>query len=235
MSGTWDRARHRRASDAAYFIPRLPSEIDRLDIQHYANRGVVGANYVAPLVRPARILDVGSGTGQWAHELAEEFPDALVVGLDLVRGKPGGPRNHRTVRVTRPGGWVELVEPDAAIEDAGPSTARLFELMMRLPRARGLDSTGIVYRSLDAYLCRAGLRDIVRREFPSPVGEWGGQVGSLLATDLRSLFTILTDVFVDRLGVTAAECHGHLRAMARELEEHRSTITLAVAYGRREA
>ncbi|HZU16098.1 MAG TPA: hypothetical protein VFD01_05790 [Candidatus Dormibacteraeota bacterium] len=32
------------------------------------------------------------------------------------------------VRVTRPGGWVELVEVDPWLEPAGPASRRLFEL-----------------------------------------------------------------------------------------------------------
>ncbi len=81
-----------------YLLPRHRGEIDRLDIQHYAFRAVLGANYAAPVVRPARVLDVGSGTGQWAFELCERFPDALVVGLDLVPGKEEQPPGYRWVK-----------------------------------------------------------------------------------------------------------------------------------------
>ena len=32
---------------------------------------------------PGRILDVGTGTGIWALEMADEFPNAIVIGTDL--------------------------------------------------------------------------------------------------------------------------------------------------------
>lgn len=79
-------------------LPRDPTEIDRLDVQHYALRAGLRGNYVAPIGRPGRILDVGSGTGQWAYDLCDEFPEAVVVGLDVEPGKPRRQANYRFVR-----------------------------------------------------------------------------------------------------------------------------------------
>jgi len=42
--------------------------------------------YRAPIADgrpPGRILDVGTGTGIWALEMADEFPNAIVIGTDL--------------------------------------------------------------------------------------------------------------------------------------------------------
>lgn len=39
--------------------------------------------YTAPLKEPQRILDVGTGTGIWAVEMADEFPAAIVHGTDI--------------------------------------------------------------------------------------------------------------------------------------------------------
>jgi cyclopropane fatty-acyl-phospholipid synthase-like methyltransferase len=42
-----------------------------------------GELYKAPIENPKRILDVGTGTGIWAVEMAEKFPNAKVLGIDL--------------------------------------------------------------------------------------------------------------------------------------------------------
>lgn len=261
--------------DVAYIVPPHPTEVDRLDVQHYALRGALGWNYVAPLEQPARILDVGTGTGQWAFDLCAEFASALVVGLDLEPSKPEQPSNYRYVktnilqglplcddqfdfvhqrlmlsavplkawselvkdlaRVTRPGGWIELVEPAPDIEPASPATGRMFEMAKRLGRSLGLDTTGIVFRSLDDFLHRAGLTDIQRHTRDIPLGDWGGRVGSLLASDMRAGMTRLGGVFQQKFGLSEKECHDLLLAMVVEWEEHRSTWTFAFAFGRKPA
>ncbi|MFZ0218007.1 MAG: methyltransferase domain-containing protein, partial [Candidatus Dormiibacterota bacterium] len=155
-------------SDRNYLLPRHPSEVSRLDLQHYALRETLRANYLAPIDEPARILDVGTGTGRWVFDLCHAFPRALGVGLDLVAiGSASGPSNYRfvrgdvtaglpfddatfdfvhqrllrlgiptaawdgviaeLVRVTAPGGWVELAEVGVGIESIGPATEALFD------------------------------------------------------------------------------------------------------------
>lgn len=42
-----------------------------------------GKIYFAPLNKPKRILDIGTGTGIWPIEMAELFPSASVIGTDL--------------------------------------------------------------------------------------------------------------------------------------------------------
>jgi ubiquinone/menaquinone biosynthesis C-methylase UbiE len=77
-----------------YALPADLEEQNRLDFQHYILRATFQGNYAAPLEAPTSILDVGCGTGLWARELAQRFPQAQVVGLDVtaprVDEQPGG-------------------------------------------------------------------------------------------------------------------------------------------------
>lgn len=66
-----------------YALPRDAEEMNRLDFQHYVLRQAFNGNFLAPVVNPAAILDVGTGTGRWAREVATVFPSANVLGLDL--------------------------------------------------------------------------------------------------------------------------------------------------------
>lgn len=42
-----------------------------------------GKTHVAPLTAPSRILDVGTGTGAWAVEVADQYEEADVLGTDI--------------------------------------------------------------------------------------------------------------------------------------------------------
>src|SRR6185312_13860754 len=71
-------------STAAYALPKDEREISRLDLQHLIVRDALQSNYCAPIENPQAILDVGTGTGRWAQEMAQAFPQAWVAGCDLV-------------------------------------------------------------------------------------------------------------------------------------------------------
>jgi len=259
----------------AYVLPRDVAEIDRLDVQHYALCEALGGNYLAPVDRPSRILDAGSGTGQWAYDLCEEFPEALAVGFDLEVSKRPWPAAYHfvrgnllhglpfasdqfdfvhqralisgvpvsswasvtgdLVRVTRPGGWVELVEHPVRLESAGPAAERFLDLVQRTLRAHGLPCDDTVANGLDRYLRRAGLADVQRRDVDLPVGEWGGRVGSLMATDARALLIRFAAVIPTALGIPQCECLELITEMQEVWEQHHSAARFVHAFGRKPA
>ena len=62
VAAGWDE---RVRSDSAEYLMALQAALDRLP------------------AKPARILDIGTGTGAAALELADRYPDAEVVGIDV--------------------------------------------------------------------------------------------------------------------------------------------------------
>lgn len=74
----------RYLEDSTYQLPKDEEEALRLNFQHYLLFHAIGTHYVAPISPPLPlILDVGTGTGIWAEEMARLFPASIVVGVDL--------------------------------------------------------------------------------------------------------------------------------------------------------
>ncbi|CAZ85279.1 unnamed protein product [Tuber melanosporum] len=85
--------------EGVYMLPNDAQEIERLDHFHRIFLALLdGKLFIAPLGqdghRVRNVLDIGTGTGTWAIEMAEEFPDAKVMGNDLSKIQPSwAPRN----------------------------------------------------------------------------------------------------------------------------------------------
>jgi SAM-dependent methyltransferase len=69
----------------AYHLPNDKQEQERLDLLHHICKMLLGGElFTAPLPSDVhRILDVGTGTGIWAVDVADRFPGTLVFGTDL--------------------------------------------------------------------------------------------------------------------------------------------------------
>jgi trans-aconitate methyltransferase len=101
----------------AYVLPNDELEQDRLDLRHHIFRLTLdGRLFRAPLSTvPERVLDIGTGTGIWAIEFADEFPSALVVGTDLSPIQPHWvPPNCKFVIDDAESDW--LYAPDEAFD-----------------------------------------------------------------------------------------------------------------------
>ncbi|MGH2503295.1 MAG: class I SAM-dependent methyltransferase, partial [Ktedonobacterales bacterium] len=206
----------RFVADAPYMLPKDDAELNRLDFQHYMLRQALSGLYAPPLAAPRDVLDVGCGTGRWTLEMAQLFPRARVVALDLVAPpeSPGRPPNCQFVegdvlrglpfadssfdfthqrallgaipeaawpgvgrelaRVTRAGGWVQLIEP-APAPQGGPGMNALAHWAQQASMRRGINTT--VGARVGEYLRAAGLRDVYTREIEIPMGGRAGRMG----------------------------------------------------------
>ena len=73
-----------------YGLPTDEDEMDRLDLQHHKYKLVIGnKHFLAPIgPTPQRILDLATGTGIWALDVADMFPTAQVTGVDIAPIQP---------------------------------------------------------------------------------------------------------------------------------------------------
>lgn len=266
-----------------YPLPKDMGEINRLDFQHFLLRTGIGSNFIAPVQHPTAILDVGSGSGRWAMEVASLFPAAQVIGADLVppavdearilgHGLNQRPSNfsfapgnvleglpfpdasfdfvhqrllitaipkdrwshviRELVRVTRPGGWVELAECGVP-EDGGPGYMGIWGTWIKFLLTRNVDFT--IGHAIGQMLGDGGLTTVHQQQLYFPMGDWGGRIGRASATDCLAVGKALR-AGVLAAGICAAENYDRLYAAAEQefaSRRGRGVLPFYVAYGQR--
>jgi len=274
----------RHIAGVPYALPKDDAEINRLDFQHYMLRYALRGNYLAPISQPRDILDVGSGSGRWALDMALTFPHANVVGLDLVPppadmttggGSAGDarPANYafvpgnvlealpfgnatfdythqrllfaaiprprwpqvaaELVRVTRPHGWVELVEGNVGAGAASPAEQIFTQWALTVTAMRQIDLQ--IGPHLPTFLRDAGFTNVDVREVQIPIGKHGGRLGRMMQTDVLAVIQGLRGPIL-ATGVTdAATFDATISQWLAEVDRYQSVWAIHVAIGQRPA
>ncbi|KAJ9218230.1 hypothetical protein DTO166G4_96 [Paecilomyces variotii] len=89
--------RYHSYHDGRYLLPNDEAEAQRLDMMHEMMLLMMGQRlFLAPIAdNPQQVLDLGTGTGIWALDFADRYPNAEVTGTDLSPIQPSysGPPN----------------------------------------------------------------------------------------------------------------------------------------------
>jgi SAM-dependent methyltransferase len=87
----WENGRRYHAYQGGrYPLPNDETELDREDMKHHEWMLITDfRHHLAPIgPNPQRILDIGTGTGIWAMQVAELYPSAEVIGTDISPVQP---------------------------------------------------------------------------------------------------------------------------------------------------
>ncbi|RHZ85321.1 hypothetical protein Glove_67g48 [Diversispora epigaea] len=97
--------RYHNVESVKYPLPNDEEELDRLHLQHFLLRYVWQRNFSAPVKHilnrnGSKVLDVGCGAGSWMFEMASDYPNTQITGLDISPIQPSEikPRNVNFVK-----------------------------------------------------------------------------------------------------------------------------------------
>ncbi|KAF9995516.1 hypothetical protein BGZ79_010798 [Entomortierella chlamydospora] len=266
------RTRH-TVENAPYMLPNDLTESDRLDAQHYLVRFLLKGNHNVDLDPEAnlKILDVATGTGVWALEMAHEFPKADIYGVDIsaifpTEIKPSNchfqlcnildglpfpdnyfdfiyqrllvyaltPEQRKQVyvelqRVLKPEGYLQLVESDGIVYNAGPEVEMINNLSLETSLRHGVDPRDV--QNMKAGLKGTGYTGVNSFHVALPVGNWGGKVGALSLQNMHGLATIWLKGEVGKLDQEA--CDARLAIVDREIEQYKPYYKVWLVVGQK--
>jgi hypothetical protein len=116
------------------------------------------------------------------------------------------------VRVTRPGGWVELMEAELPI-NGGPATQLTVDWVTQLCHKRGIDP--MRGTTVGPMLQSAGLSNVSTHHVPLPVGRYGGHLGMMGQTLILAAATALEGPIIAQ-GITSADRFQATQVVVRE-------------------
>ncbi|KAI8885362.1 S-adenosyl-L-methionine-dependent methyltransferase [Backusella circina FSU 941] len=257
-------------------------EYDRQLRQHYVLKQILNGNIHVPIDQEKLvILDSACGAGFWAMDMAQELPNATVIGLgaftdDYKRFMHANTKNvsfqkgdvtkslhfpdnsvdiiyqrdttslmpHESwpqllkefKRITKPGGYVELVEYDFEVKNPGPVLALVNEWYKIASSSIGVDSAEP--RVLEDLLTLAGFEQVTSKTISIPVGEWPEdqaekEKGFLYKQVIQALFKSMKPWWIVELGVSEREYDKVTSAALDEFEEQRCSLDWTVAIARK--
>jgi len=136
-------------------------------------------------------------------------------------------------RVTRPGGWIELVEMGTTFHHVGPATQQWIAWWMVICDLRGIDASKM--SQIGVLLKHAGLCNIQTETKTLPVGSWGGRIGRLLAQDMLSGWLRTRPLAQTVLGVPAEAFEQVMSQLETEWNSYHTSYELYLACGQVES
>jgi ubiquinone/menaquinone biosynthesis C-methylase UbiE len=132
-------------------------------------------------------------------------------------------------RVTRPGGWIELLEFSITIANAGPVTEQLYKWLQDICLSRGIDLTRA--EEIDMLLTQAGLRQVRQQPIDVPLGAWDTQVGVLIERNAIAGFEGLKPGICKLLQIDLAEFDRQLATASLQWKEQHAFQRFYLAFG----
>ncbi len=134
------------------------------------------------------------------------------------------------VRVTRPGGWVEMVEA-GSVEHRGPAVDAMNTWVVEACQRRGLDMTA--GKRIGDMLQQAGITEVQFHELALPVGNYGGRLGTMLETDIVAILKAVKPLVVGQEIATSTDFDNLLVAWQEEVGQRQMLFPFYLAFGQR--
>ncbi|KAI8141778.1 hypothetical protein BJV82DRAFT_517742, partial [Fennellomyces sp. T-0311] len=177
------------------------------------------------------------GPGYWVKDMAEAYPRSHFTGTDLHDTIFSYTQEewvvviNELVRVTKPGGYIQLVEMSGIIQDVGPN------LSIWLMRVTVSLQTRNIHLKLGPKLhemleANSGVVDVIHSHRSVPIG-WLGKLGDLGLECLERMFDSLKPRLCDDWSMNLQKYEKVVQGASNECHEFKSWTNIHYAYCRK--
>jgi SAM-dependent methyltransferase len=129
------------------------------------------------------------------------------------------------IRVTKPGGWIEMVEGGGIFVNGGPATQQWCAWGDTMMKPAGIDIYQIA--NLAALVEQVGL-SCQSSVYNIPAGLWGGRIGTMLQQDLLSIYDSLVPRYHKVLGISQMNTDLMRQRLLQEWENLHTLLSIFV-------
>ena len=196
------------------------SQVMGIDLEQVASTGPIPPNYTFAPGSVLTRLPVANNTFHFVHQRllvgaipAQQWPDVI----------------RELLRVTKPSGWLELVESGSETVNPGPRTEAFFQWGLEASLLHGIDPRVVPH--LGKHLREQGLYHVQTGHVDIPIGCWGGRLGTMMQEDLLSSFAALEALFTQTGPADAF--HALLKQLPDEWAEYHTLYRFFSFYGQK--
>lgn len=264
----------RKFADTIYFLPSDNKELERCRARHRVYATLFAGRVLAPLEiklksnQPCEFLEIGCGLGDWCVNVASDYPNVNVLGIDHYNTFQGTeyPKNCRfdiidaskwpmplegnkfdlihievfglvlptsqyeeflaeIYRLLKPGGYIQWIEPDLEVWNAGPEGKKIDKAVQKILRLRSLDPH--LPRRIDRLVKAGGFINIKHTFVSFPFGNWGE--GTLIeATNklITDSYDSVAPVICNTYGLSTEQYNAKKETAIEEMKVYKAHLNM---------
>ncbi|KAG0290604.1 hypothetical protein BGZ96_005945 [Linnemannia gamsii] len=133
------------------------------------------------------------------------------------------------IRVTKPGGIIELTEIPIVSNANGPELTKLMEVLEQGCSSRGLDTKAA--KKLEGMMREAGIQEVKGCHASIPVGAWGAKVGQLMRENSAGTWSSLKGFIKELTGMNDTQYEAMIKRIFVEYEHYKCYVNCYCAWG----
>jgi len=133
------------------------------------------------------------------------------------------------IRTVKPGGWIELMETELVVNNAGPATEMLLNAVIKFLQDSNVNPF-IIHKWPEILESLPELASLHLEKKHMPIGKWGGKLGESGAEFMKGSYEAMLNKFNKYLGVKPKDFDKYLKIYMDEAETNKSSLIVHRVY-----